>query len=106
MGSALALLFVGVVAAFVVDVTVFVAMRRASPAARRGKAHAIAALAAVLFAAGYFLAVHGPQPWVVPALVMVVCNSYIGFHLDNMAETARRIRLLRELHASDRGLTR
>ena len=103
---ALVLFFVGVAAAGVVDVAVFIIARRASPAARRGKAHAIAALGALLLAAVYFLVVHVPQPWLLPAIAMVVCNSYIGFHLDNMAETARRIRLLRELHASDRGLTR
>jgi len=106
--SAIALILFssGVTAAFVVDVVVFIAARRASPAARRGKAHAIAALAALVFAAAYFFVIPVSESWAVPALAMVICNSYIGFHLDNMAETARRIRLLRELHGSDDGLTR
>ena len=102
---ALTLLFAGVFGAFVVDVAVFVAARRAQPAARRGKAHAIAASAALAAAGIYFAGVRVPAAWILPGLVMVICNSYIGFHLDNMAETARRIRLLRELHSAH-GLTR
>jgi hypothetical protein len=103
--AALALLFAGVLGAFLVDVAVFVGARRARPEARRGKAHAISAVAALVAAAIYFIAVRIPGAWIVPGLVMVFCNSYIGFHLDNMAETARRIRLLRELQAAP-GLTR
>jgi hypothetical protein len=101
----LVLFFAGVAGAFVIDAAVFVAARRAAPAARRGKAHALAALVALLAAAIYLLAISGLSAWLVPGLVMVLCNSYIGFHLDNMAETARRIRLLRELHDA-RGATR
>jgi len=44
---ALALLFAGVAGAFVADVAIFAAARRAWPAARRGKAHAAAALGAL-----------------------------------------------------------
>ena len=104
--TALALLFAGVAGAFVVDVAVFAAARRAAPAARRGKAHAVAALSALAAAAIYFVGAGIPPAWVIPGLAMVMCNSYIGFHLDNMAETARRIRILRELRAAPRGLTR
>ena len=103
--AALALLFAGVLGAFFIDIAVFVVARRARPAARRGKAHAISAVAALVAAAIYFVAVRVPGAWIVPGLVMVFCNSYIGFHLDNMAETARRIRLLRELHGAP-GMTR
>ena len=102
---ALALLFAGVLGAFLVDVAVFTGVRRARPSARRGKAHAMAALGALASAAIFFVGSGVPPAWIVPGLTMVVCNSYIGFHLDNMAETARRIRLLRELHAAS-GLTR
>lgn len=103
---ALVLLFAGVAAAFLVDAAVFAAARRLRPAARRGAAHAAAALGALALAAIYFAVAGIPPAWVVPGLAMVACNSYIGFHLDNMAETARRIRILRELHAAARGLTR
>jgi hypothetical protein len=102
---ALALLFAGVLGAFLVDIAVFAGARRARPAARRGKAHAVAALIALAFAALSFVSAGVPPAWIVPGLAMVLCNSYIGFHLDNMAETARRVRLLRELDAA-RGLTR
>ncbi len=104
--GALLVLFAGVAGAFVADVAVFAAVRRASPAARRGLAHSVAALAALTLAAVYFVASEIPAPWVIPGLVMAACNSYIGFHLDNMAETARRIRILRELDEAPRGLSR
>lgn len=102
---ALALLFAGVLGAFLVDVAVFAGVRRERPTARRGKAHAIAVLSALASAVIFFVGAGVPPAWIVPGLAMVLCNSYIGFHLDNMAETARRIRLLRELEAA-RGLTR
>lgn len=97
--------FAGIAGAFIVDIAVFVAARRAQPAARRGIAHASGALAALASAAIFFVGTRIAPAWVVPGLVIVLCNSYIGFHLDNMAETARRIRILRELHAAG-GLTR
>jgi hypothetical protein len=104
--GALLALFGGVAGVFVADAAVFAAVRRASPPARRGLAHSIAGLAALALAAVYFIASTIPAPWVIPGLVMVACNSYIGFHLDNMAETARRIRILRELDEAPRGLSR
>jgi hypothetical protein len=100
------LLFGGVAAAFGVDCGVFIVARRGWPAARRGAAHAAGALAALAFAAIGFVWIAIPAPWVVPGLAMVVCNAYIAFHLDNMGETARRIRILRELCEAPRGLSR
>lgn len=38
-------------------------------------------------------------------LLIFLCGSYTYFHFLNMGETARRIRLLRELEAAPNGLT-
>ena len=82
---ALVLLGAGVLGAFVVDVSLFVIARRVAPAARRGKAHAAGAIGALASALIYLLIAPVPPAWLLPGLAMVVCNSYIGFHLDNMA---------------------
>ncbi len=39
-------------------------------------------------------------------LCIYVCAAYVFFHLINMGETARRVRLVIELAAAPRGLTR
>lgn len=103
--GALLALFGAVAAAFGVDVALFAAARRLRPTARRGTAHALAALCALAAAAALFALAGVPVPWFGPGLAMVACNAYVGFHLDNMAETARRIRILREVDAAG-GLTR
>jgi len=42
---------------------------------------------------------------VLAAAVIFLCFCYVFFHFNNMGETARRIRLLRELTAAGRPLT-
>ena len=108
MGDAAALLalIAGVAGALAADVIIFAAFRRAAPRARRLSAHAAGATGAIVVGFACFASTAVPAGWLVPGLAMVACNSYIGFHLDNMAETARRIRILRELEESPGGLTR
>jgi hypothetical protein len=106
-GASLVLLAAGVAAAFLVDIAAFALARRARPQARRGAAHGIAALAAAAAFATFFAAAPAlPGGLLLPGLAMVLSNAYVGFHLDNMGETARRIRILRELLEAPAGLSR
>ena len=106
-GFGLAALVGVVAAAFIADVAAFGLMRRLQPEARRGRAHAAGLLVALLAVMAVPLLQVDPQSvLLVPALAMAVCNAYILFHLDNMAETARRVRILRELHEAGGSLER
>ncbi len=104
----LALAFFGALAvAFVSNVLLFGFARRWAPHARRARAHAFGVAGALLVFTA-ILASFFARPGLVllPGWIMTICNAYILFHLDNMAETARRIRLLRELHARPDGMAR
>jgi hypothetical protein len=90
-----------VAAAIVADIAAFVAVRRAAPAARRGVAHSSALLAALTV-----VTVLAKIELLLAGWAMAVCNAYVLFHLDNMAETARRIRILRELREAPEAMTR
>ena len=98
-------LFVG----FFTQILVFAILIRRQLIRRRVKAHALSAFSGLVA----FLLIHlmvqntNMALYVLPAaMIILVCFSYIFFHLDNMGETARRIRLLWELHGHSEGLTR
>lgn len=102
----MARLIVLVAFAFLSDAAVFVFVRRAAPQARRAVAHLSASLAALVVVGVAGPAFGVPVFLLVPGCAMAVCNAYALFHLDNMAETARRVRILRELLAAPDGLDR
>src|SRR6185436_7042271 len=100
------LLFAYVAAGSAGGACVFVLARRLRPG-RRGHSHAAAAAAAViLFIALYLALAPLGGIFLVPGLAMILCNAYVMFHFDNMGETARRIRILRELCRAPGGLSR
>lgn len=111
MAEALTLLLfaLALLAALGLQVVVLVTVVRLRPGGRRFWAHLAASAAGVV---GFTVLFAGANPtsstaYFAPCgLVIVLCAGYSLFHFDNMGETSRRIRILRELCAAGRGMTR
>lgn len=102
------LMLLGTVAvALVAEIATFAFARRIA-ASRRIHAHAAAAAVALGTVIGIYLgAFRAAEIKFLPAgVLMSLCNAYVFFHFDNMGETGRRIRILRELRSSATGLSR